>query len=557
MARQKDNTENKNLEIALTLSGGGYRASIFHIGVLSYLDHLTLDDGSSFLDNVTVMSTVSGGTITGMLYLLSLEDDGDVMTHLNKMYHSVVDNNLAEMLLKKIDKKRNDKKLSVIKELGNVYDDVFFRNLRLGKLFEIVQNSHVHHYAAYATDISNAMPFRFQVAKEVYGNLKVGNDAVIIEKESAHNLRLADVMAASSCFPIAFEPINYPRDFIDYDENDEAAQSELQTMLMDGGIVDNQGVDYLLEANRQMTANGEDKLDGIDVAIISDAASSTGDLPDSDVNKVKFVWWKRLLQFLYRSVFPLPWLFSELKFLSVKQLQMMFCIVAVFYFVVSFYNYRDFAFFCIGYAIASFFCSYLILICLAKHKTPQNLKSSNLFAIPKDLIWNITFNQYYRIISKRYASFSKVVSTVMMGHIRKKNMEMLETNSRWTNRFVIPCIQTLTSNGCWKSDKMAKTLMASATDLMKISDEASNFHSTLWFSQADNDNKLPQKILACGQFSICYELYLWILKHSGNQPNMPKVLNQLKAKSVKKQLEDDWKAFKVDPYMLTGQIINT
>lgn len=76
-------------------------------------------------------------------------------------------------------------------------------------------------------------------------------------------------------------------------------------------------------------------------------------------------------------------------------------------------------------------------------------------------------------------------------------------------------------------------------------------------SQADNDNKLPQKILACGQFSICYELYLWILKHSGNQPNMPKVLNQLKAKSVKKQLEDDWKAFKVDPYMLTGQIINT
>lgn len=101
MARQKDNIENKNLEIALTLSGGGYRASIFHIGVLSYLDHLTLDDGSSFLDHVTVMSTVSGGTITGMLYLLSLEDEGDVMTHLNKMYHSIVDNNLAEMLLKR------------------------------------------------------------------------------------------------------------------------------------------------------------------------------------------------------------------------------------------------------------------------------------------------------------------------------------------------------------------------------------------------------------------------------------------------------------------------
>lgn len=65
-------TDYTNIEIALTLSGGGYRASIFHIGVLSYLYHLKLSDGSRLLDHITVMSTVSGGTITGMLYLLSL-----------------------------------------------------------------------------------------------------------------------------------------------------------------------------------------------------------------------------------------------------------------------------------------------------------------------------------------------------------------------------------------------------------------------------------------------------------------------------------------------------
>ena len=38
--------------------------------------------------------------------------------------------------------------------------------------------------------------------------------------------------------------------------------------------------------------------------------------------------------------------------------------------------------------------------------------------------WKIDFNQYFRIVSKRYKSFSKVVSTVMMGHIRKKNIEI-------------------------------------------------------------------------------------------------------------------------------------
>ena len=75
-----------NIEIALTLSGGGYRASIFHIGVLSYLYHLKLSDGSRLLDHITVMSTVSGGTITGMLYLLSLMGENELPQYLGDIY---------------------------------------------------------------------------------------------------------------------------------------------------------------------------------------------------------------------------------------------------------------------------------------------------------------------------------------------------------------------------------------------------------------------------------------------------------------------------------------
>ena len=58
MSRPKDCTSVKNLQIALTLSGGDYRASVFHICVLSYLYHLKLDDDTRMLDHVTVMSTV-------------------------------------------------------------------------------------------------------------------------------------------------------------------------------------------------------------------------------------------------------------------------------------------------------------------------------------------------------------------------------------------------------------------------------------------------------------------------------------------------------------------
>lgn len=41
-----------NSEIALALSGGGYRAAMFHLGTLSYLKHVALPNGKSILDVV-------------------------------------------------------------------------------------------------------------------------------------------------------------------------------------------------------------------------------------------------------------------------------------------------------------------------------------------------------------------------------------------------------------------------------------------------------------------------------------------------------------------------
>ncbi len=49
--------------VGLALSGGGFRASIFHMGVLKRLDELGI------LSNVDVVSTVSGGSIVGAYYV--------------------------------------------------------------------------------------------------------------------------------------------------------------------------------------------------------------------------------------------------------------------------------------------------------------------------------------------------------------------------------------------------------------------------------------------------------------------------------------------------------
>ena len=50
-----------NERIGLALSGGGFRAAAFHLGVLNRLEELEI------LQRITRVSTVSGGSITGAL----------------------------------------------------------------------------------------------------------------------------------------------------------------------------------------------------------------------------------------------------------------------------------------------------------------------------------------------------------------------------------------------------------------------------------------------------------------------------------------------------------
>lgn len=58
--------ERKPLNIGIALSGGGVRAAVFHLGVLG---RLATD---SLLENITFISTVSGGTlVTGLIYSIS------------------------------------------------------------------------------------------------------------------------------------------------------------------------------------------------------------------------------------------------------------------------------------------------------------------------------------------------------------------------------------------------------------------------------------------------------------------------------------------------------
>lgn len=111
-------------------------------------------------------------------YLLALRKEGTLNVHLAELFDRIKKNNLADKVFGQISDNKNNPTLSIIKELGNVYDEVFFegKGQTFSDIQEIVQKASVHHFSAYATDITNAMPFRFQAVKDCYKGAIIGNE---------------------------------------------------------------------------------------------------------------------------------------------------------------------------------------------------------------------------------------------------------------------------------------------------------------------------------------------------------------------------------------------
>jgi hypothetical protein len=61
---------------------------------------------------------------------------------------------------------------------------------------------------------------------------------------------LGDVIAASSCFPLGFEPIIFPEDFCDNEESLKRLQkltpNQAKVALMDAGLYDNLALTSIL-----------------------------------------------------------------------------------------------------------------------------------------------------------------------------------------------------------------------------------------------------------------------------------------------------------------------
>jgi predicted acylesterase/phospholipase RssA len=288
-------------KIGLALSGGGFRASLFHLGMFARLAELDV------LRRVEVLSCVSGGSIIGAHYYLEVrnllqskpdeeithQDYIDLVKRLEKNFLAGVQRNIrvrvgAEFLtnLKMIFRSNYTR----TQRAGDLYEREIFssvedgegqeprwlNNLRIkpvGERPDFAPKNHNWRREAKApililnaATLNTGHTWQFTaswmgeppagIGSEIDGNDFLRRMYYEEAPEGHKQVRLGHAVSASACVPGLFEPLAldklYPNRTI---------------RLVDGGVCDNQGIGGLIEQD-------------CTVLLVSDGSGQMGSLPD-------------------------------------------------------------------------------------------------------------------------------------------------------------------------------------------------------------------------------------------------------------------------------------
>lgn len=245
--------------VALGLSGGGFRAAGFHLGVVTVLQRVGL------LGEVRALSTVSGGTLVGARLMIGLAhgERFDEIHHALRRFLESADPVPAALA------RATAARTTLTRALAQELDETLFASSRwqsptLRELYDA--RIPMAEGSFNACELRSGRPFRFAFSRGAHA--RVGHRGAHLPRKVAENVRLADVAAASCAFPGAFEPMVVPDDLVwpDDEVRAEAAAALGQGSigLVDGGVHDNQGIDPLLLASERVE-------ESLGLVLVSDA----------------------------------------------------------------------------------------------------------------------------------------------------------------------------------------------------------------------------------------------------------------------------------------------
>ncbi len=200
-------------KIGLCLSGGGSRAMAFHLGCLK------ASHKHGVLSKVSLISTVSGGSVIGAMYAYSNDSFEEFTARVTQQLASGFHKNRFFDIHKSITASVPFK----VEELVKVFDERLYQGKKLSAEtrdgIEIVIN---------ACELSTHTAFRF--SNKIISNWMLG-------KASAESVSVAEAVAISAAHPAFFRTMNRKFRF-----TKDGVRRKREVFLTDGGVYENLGI---------------------------------------------------------------------------------------------------------------------------------------------------------------------------------------------------------------------------------------------------------------------------------------------------------------------------
>lgn len=566
--------ENPFENIALALSGGGFRAAAFGLGTMSYLHSLPWGD-KSMLEHVSFISSTSGGSITLAYYTVRLYEGMPIPQILQSLYKTLEGDQLLEAAMERLAdvaiwKEYPHKQRNLINAFAITYDRDLFQRITLKEFWKATGNPHLEEVSINSTELNNGTSFRFKLCRSETNVRAFGNSYLRFKPNAVwavQSLRIGDIVAASSCFPLGFEPIIFPDDFVSGDHtpasmlaameiyhNNPLEQDAVQHRsfgLIDGGAVDNQGIySMVLEDGSRFVKpqGGPTSLpaDGVlqkpfSLLIISDVASYF--LSPYSVPTPSASLWQRI---------PLLTILPAM----IGAALMPFLATAIYANdSAPWYNYILLA--------PGFLLSGIVVWLLAAGI--KGLRSQSEPAVVKTLrkhlfqiLWR-PIGWWWQALRTRNISFRMLAQDVFLKQIRRMHQRMAfeDKNNHWRllSNFIYDL--SLAQRHRREDDAVKKDgrwwpiyadRLRPSPALEAVAEAARNVGTTLWFDKSRPQDR--ENVVATAQFTTCYNLirYLNRLEVAAQAPLAPDM------EALRKRLLADWAQFQADPLWMLGTL---
>lgn len=523
--------------LAISLSGGGYRATTFHLGALTLLDAVSVGN-ENLLERTKVLSTISGGTLTGVMYALKVAEDKDLQACFTALYDLLERDELVERALHKLNYpakwKNQAKSRDVINAFAEVYNEYFYEEATFAKLYD-GERGHLTDVVFGASEFTTGVQFRFQ---EDHDDGLFGNGNLFLPEEVARKVRLADAAASSSCFPGGFEPMIMPKD---YGEGKNSAidvawreKGYPTTAIMDGGVLDNQGIEGVkLAEERHEKEDGEPFVGTYIVSDVSSREMAPYVVPELEHSSFKDLFTLRRINVVALTVLVaiVAYLFlgenhPEWVVIGTTAILTLISLWLVFFFVVR-SVFRN--------AIKSTFSG---------ADLPEILKDASV--ITKTPLYILVY-----LVEFRAGSVMKMVMDLFLRRIRALQITSLFASDEWNGRVKTNNIYTLQKKAL--KGELPKEMTA-------VVHAANNMPTTLWFNEEEKKDRMLDKLIACGQLSLCYNLIKYakdIRKKEYDHQNIWDQLTEVQRAeigTIEATLEEYWQRFLEDPYWLLNRL---